>query len=425
MKLSLHHQIYFFTISSCLLFVVLVISILWSTQVVDVASKREKYANMIEGHTNTLKQFITRENIYASNYNAKKWLALENKFEELLQLVPHLTPQQHTIQNSIKSQNRNVMRLFNAINKNKLKNADETIKKHLKIRLLTQLEAIRSDSMQLSTIAQKDIKNIIRNQIIFVLSILALVIFTLVYGIFNFVKIFRTSLKEVKLAFEKNHSGNFQKIQLSNQSEEFNSIAHAFNAMNKKLSSTTVSLESMKKIVDERTHELEQLSNTDPLTQIANRRALFERGNYEFSRARRTKSPLALIMIDCDLFKNINDKFGHLFGDEVLKNLCNVCSKEVRNIDFFARYGGEEFIIILPNSELSGAVQTASRIQRSLARNCTIFEGNEVCVTLSIGISTLSDKHNNFEQLISDADKAMYQAKNNGRNRIEIIENDL
>jgi diguanylate cyclase (GGDEF)-like protein len=404
---------------------VLVISILWSTQVIDVASKREKYANMIEGHTNTLKQFITRENIYASNYNAKKWLALENKFEELLQLVPHLTPQQHTIQNSIKSQNRNVMRLFNAINKNKLKNADETIKKHLKIRLLTQLEAIRSDSMQLSTIAQKDIKNIIRNQIIFVLSILALVIFTLVYGIFNFVKIFRTSLKEVKLAFEKNHSGNFQKIQLSNQSEEFNSIAHAFNAMNKKLSSTTVSLESMKKIVDERTHELEQLSNTDPLTQIANRRALFERGNYEFSRARRTKSPLALIMIDCDLFKNINDKFGHLFGDEVLKNLCNVCSKEVRNIDFFARYGGEEFIIILPESELSGAVQTASRIQRSLARNSTTFEGNEVCVTVSIGICTVSDKHNNFEQLISDADKAMYQAKNNGRNRIEIIENDL
>ncbi|MFT5294598.1 MAG: diguanylate cyclase (GGDEF)-like protein [Colwellia sp.] len=425
MKLSLQQQIYFFTISSCLLFSVLVISILWSTQVIDVASQREKYAHNIEGHTNTLKQFITRENIYASNYNAKKWLSLENRFKELLILVPHLTPQQHTIQNSIESQNRNVMRLFNVINKNKLKNADETIKKHLKIRLLTQLEAIRSDSIQLSTIAQKDIKNIIKNQIIFVLSILALVIFTLVYGACNLVKIFRTSLKEVKLAFESNHSGNFQKIQLSNQSEEFNSIAQAFNTMNKKLSSTTVSLESMKKTVEERTHELEQLSNTDPLTKIGNRRALFERGNYEFSRAQRTKSQLALIMIDCDFFKNINDQFGHLFGDEVLKNLCKLCCKEIRNIDFFARYGGEEFIIILPDSELSGAVQTANRIQRSLARNCTEFEGNEICVTVSIGICALNDKHNNFEQLINDADNAMYQAKENGRNRIEIIENNI
>jgi diguanylate cyclase (GGDEF)-like protein len=421
MKFSLQQQIYFFTISSCLLFIILVISILWSTQVIDVASEREKYAHNVQGHTNTLKQFIISENIYASNYNTEKWISLENKFDELLRLVPHLTPQQQTIQTSIESQNKNVIRLFNAIHKNKLRNADEIIKKHLKIRLLTQLEAIRSDSIQLSTIAQKDIKNIIQNQIIFVLSILALVIFTLVYGACSLVKIFRTSLKEVKTAFEKNHSGHFQKIQLSNKSEEFNSIALAFNEMNKKLSSTTVSLESMKKIVEERTHELEQLSNTDPLTKIANRRALFERGNSEFARVQRTKSKLALIMIDCDLFKNINDKFGHLFGDEVLKNICKVCNKEIRSIDFFGRYGGEEFIILLPDSELSGAIQTAKRIQRSLANNCTTFEGKNVYVTVSIGICTVSDKHEKFEHLINDADIAMYQAKKNGRNRIEII----
>jgi diguanylate cyclase (GGDEF)-like protein len=421
MKLSLQQQIYFFTITSCLLFVILVISILWSTQVIDVASQREKYAHKVQDHTHILQQFITSENIAASNYNTKKWLSLENKFKELLRLVPHLTPQQHTIQSSIDSKNKNVIRLFNTINTNKLKNTEAIIKKHLKIRLLTQLEAIRSDSIQLSTLAQKDIKNIIKNQIIFVLSILAIVIFTLIYGACSLVKIFRTSLEEVKIAFEKNHSGHFQKIQLSNKSEEFTSIAIAFNVMNQKLSSTTVSLESMKKIVEERTHELERLSNTDPLTKIANRRALFERGNAEFTRVQRTKSQLALMMIDCDLFKNINDQFGHLFGDEVLKNLCKVCNKEIRSIDFFARYGGEEFIILLPDSELSGAVQTAKRIQRSLAKNCTAFEGKNVCVTVSIGICTVSDKHENFEHAINDADAAMYQAKINGRNQIEII----
>lgn len=425
MKFSLQQQIYFFTFSSCFLFVALVVSILWSTQVVELALKREEYANKVENHTNTLKHFILSENIYASNYNSDNWLALDNKFTQLLHLAPSLTPQLQTIQNSIESQNKNVLRLFNTITRNKLKNADDIIKKHLKVRLITQLEAILSDSIELSMIAEKDIKAIVKHQIIFIVSILALSLFILIFGAFKLIKIFRTSLKEVKSAFEKNHSGHFQRIQLSNQSEEFNSIANAFNAMNKKLSETTISLESMKKIVAERTSVLEKLSNTDPLTKVANRRALFERGNAEFSRVQRTKGRLAVILLDCDFFKNINDKYGHLFGDNILINLCKVCIGEIRNIDFFARYGGEEFIILLPDSELNGALETAKRIQRSLANNCITFEGKEVFSTVSIGICTVKEQHKNFEQLIKDADAAMYKAKMHGRNRIETVEEQL
>lgn len=422
MKLSLQQQIIFFTLGSCLLFVVLVASILWSTHVVDITLKREQYAHKVEDHTNILKQFILSENIYSSNYNTSNWLTLENKFDDLLQLAPNLTPQQQTIQNSIVSQNKSVQRLFNAINKNKLKNANQAIKKHLKTRLITQLEAIRTDAIQLSDIAKKDIKNVIRNQIIFVLLTLIFIIVALVYGAFRLTTVFKTSLNEVKNAFKKNHSGNFQKIQFSNPTEEFDSIATSYNEMNKKLSITTVSLESMKKIVDERTSKLEELSNTDPLTQIANRRALFERGNAEFSRIQRSKSQLTIMLLDCDLFKDINDKYGHVFGDKVLKHLTDICKKAIRSIDFFARYGGEEFIIILPDSSINGAIETAKRIQHSLANHGIKFDEKEICITVSIGISTVNDKHDNFEQLIKDADMAMYKAKTNGRNRIEIIE---
>jgi diguanylate cyclase (GGDEF)-like protein len=421
MKISLQQHIYFFTLSTSLLFTVLVVSILWSIQVVDVALEREKYANKVENHANILKQFIISGNIYASDYDTDNWFVLDSQFTELLKLTPSLTPLQQTIQNSIESQNKNVLRLFTTINKNKLKNADEIIKNHLKTRLIAQLEAIRSDSKQLSTIVQKDIESDIKQQVMLILSILALSLFILIYGAFKLVKIFRISLKEIKRAFAKNRSGNFQKIQLSNHSDEFDSIANAFNDMNKDLSETTISLESMTKIVAERTQVLEQLSNTDPLTQVANRRALFERGNYEFSRVQRTKSQLAVVLLDCDLFKNINDKFGHLFGDEILKNICKICTEEIRNIDFFARYGGEEFIIILPDSGLSGALETAKRIQRSLADNCITFEGKDVFVTLSIGICTVNDKHTSFEQLIQNADVAMYKAKASGRDRIEFI----
>lgn len=423
MKLSLQQQILLFTLISSALFVVLVTSIIWSTQVVNITVKRVQYAHQVEDQTNVLKQFILSENIYSSDYNTDNWLALEEEFNTLLKLSPVLTPQQQTIQNSISSQNKSVQRLFNAIHKNKLKNANPAIKKHLKVRLITQLDAIRTDSIQLSNISDQDIKNVIKNQLIFVLLILILIIFTLAYGAFRLIKVFKTSLNEVKMAFKENHSGHFQHIHFSNPSEEFESIAKAFNDMNEKLSVTTISLESMKKIVKERTQKLEQLSNTDSLTKVANRRALFERGNAEFSRIQRTKGQLAIILLDCDLFKNINDKYGHVFGDKVLIHLSDICTKEIRSVDFFARYGGEEFIIILPDSGLPAAIETAKRIQQSLASHFIKFEEKDITITISVGISTANEQHNNFEALVKDADSAMYKAKENGRNRIETTEN--
>lgn len=422
MNVSLSQRIYFFILSCCLLFAVLVSSILWSSQKVELAYSREYYAHKVENHVNSLKELIISDNIYDNNYSADNWLTSHSKLINLLKLAPSLTPQQQTIQNSINSQSQNVKRLFSKINENKLKNASEVIKKHLKTRLMTQLEMIRSDSVQLSTIGQKNIHNVIKREALFIICVLAVSILILLYGSFRLSKIFRTSLNEVKKAFEKNHSGHFQQIQLSNHSDEFDSIVKAFNSMNHKLSETTVSLETMKNIVEERTHELEQLSNTDPLTKVANRRALFERGNMEFSREHRTHNKLTLILLDCDYFKNVNDQFGHQVGDELLKHVCQICNQEIRDIDFLARYGGEEFIIILPDCDLNGGVETANRIQRSLAKHSLTIEDKEVNMTLSFGVCMLSDKHANLDQLINDADQAMYLAKNNGRNRIEVYE---
>jgi len=420
MEISLSQRIYIFTATCCLLFVGIVLSVLWSIQTVELALSRDNYALQVDNQANLLKQLATRDNIYASDYSDTNWLESQRKLSNLLELSPALTPHLQTIQNSINSQNKSVKLLFKKMTDNKLKNASVAIKNHLKARLITQLEAIKSESFQLSAIAFKDIHNTVKKVILFIVLLFTISITVLLYCAFNLTKTFRTSLKEVKRAFAKNHSGHFQKIELSIKSKEFNSIANAFNLMNQKLSETTVSLEVMKKVVEERTQVLEQLSNTDPLTKVANRRALFDRGNMEFSRAIRNKNKLALLLLDCDFFKNINDTFGHLVGDEFLINICKICHKEIRDIDFIARYGGEEFIIILPNCNSIGAFETANRIQESLARNCKIIEGKKVCTTLSIGISALDGKHQNFDQLINDADLAMYLAKKNGRNRIEV-----
>lgn len=268
MKLSLQQRIYLFTLGSCFLFGVLVASILWSTKAVNLALKRDKYAHEVEERTNVIKQFILTENIYASNYNNEHWLTLYSKYSELLSQISDLTPQQQAFQNNIESQNKNVLRLFNAINENKLKNANEVIKKHLKKRLMTQLETIRSDSLQLSRIVRNDIQRVISHEIIFILSIFSLVIFTLVYGAFRLNKIFRTSLKEVKNALEKNHIGDLQKIRLSEGTEEFKDIATAFYEMNQELSETTVSLKSVKQTVAKRTKILELIASDVSLSVI-------------------------------------------------------------------------------------------------------------------------------------------------------------
>ncbi len=182
---------------------------------------------------------------------------------------------------------------------------------------------------------------------------------------YNLIRIFKTSLHEIKHAIEKNSYDDFQKIELSQKSSEFDDIVQKFNSMNRKLSETTVSLDVMKQVVKERTQFLEKLSNTDPLTQVANRWALFERGEMEFSRVLRSKSNLALILLDCDLFKDFNDKFGHQFGDEILIHICKICKQEIRDIDFLGRYGGEEFIIVVPDCDEQGGVEIAKRIQSS------------------------------------------------------------
>lgn len=420
MKISLSKRIYFFTMSCCLLFAVIVSSILWSSQKVELAFSRNNYAQKVENHTNILKQLITSDDIYDINYNADNWLLSQSKLVNLLKSAPILTPQEQTIQNSIIRQSNNVKRLFNKISENKLKNANKTIKKHLQTRLMTQLEIIRADSLQLSTIVQSDIHGVIKREAATIILILSVSFFILFYGAFQLTHIFRTSLNEVKSAFEKNHSGHFQKIQLSNYSDEFEVIVLAFNLMNHKLSETTVSLTEMKKIVEEKTHVLEQLSKTDPLTQVANRRALFERGNIELAREQRTHNPLSLMLLDCDYFKVINDQFGHQVGDELLKHICNICAQEIRDIDFLARYGGEEFVIIVPDCDLNGGAEIAKRVQEALVNQCLKIDNKDICITLSIGISTLTNKHRTFEQLIIDADKAMYQAKEKGRNRIEV-----
>ena len=165
-------------------------------------------------------------------------------------------------------------------------------------------------------------------------------------------------------------------------------------------------------------HELEQMSRIDGLTQIYNRKYWQESLEQEYAKAKRHSKSLSLIMLDLDNFKSLNDNYGHQGGDVVLMEVTAQVSKLLRLEDVFGRYGGEEFAIILPETDIAGAVNVANRICKHIANLNFNYQTQRIKVTASLGVAQASDEALSHEELITHADKALYQAKANGRNQV-------
>lgn len=165
--------------------------------------------------------------------------------------------------------------------------------------------------------------------------------------------------------------------------------------------------------------ELYKMAVVDPVTNVYNKRFFIERLKEEFSHSRRSKIPMALLMVDVDFFKKVNDTHGHLAGDMLLHQLAKIMKDMIRNEDVLARYGGEEFAAILRGTNKTGAYNLAERIRQKVASAPLIFEEKKIPVTISIGVAALDDglKHDTQEEFIKDADEKLYQSKQNGRNK--------
>jgi diguanylate cyclase (GGDEF)-like protein/PAS domain S-box-containing protein len=166
--------------------------------------------------------------------------------------------------------------------------------------------------------------------------------------------------------------------------------------------------------------ELEQLAITDHLTNLYNRRHFMQRGVEEFRRAQRSKRPLSLLMLDIDQFKNINDTHGHEAGDFALKQVAETLRSNLREIDIIGRMGGDEFTVLLPDTALNDAFNLAERVRLDIEQTALQILGEVVpiFVTVSIGVAASTGKLTHIDKLLKDADRALYQAKRAGRNRV-------
>ena len=166
-----------------------------------------------------------------------------------------------------------------------------------------------------------------------------------------------------------------------------------------------------------------KLATTDPLTGLYNRRHYFDLAEQEVARSRRYGHPLACIMFDIDYFKRINDSYGHLFGDRVLKGMVWRCRENIRQVDIFARYGGDEFVILLPETGLQRSKQLTERLCHGFQNQPLKIDEREIPITLSMGVASMPGDHDlALDILLNRADEALYDAKEKGRNRISVWE---
>ncbi|MDX2370836.1 MAG: GGDEF domain-containing protein [Colwellia sp.] len=170
--------------------------------------------------------------------------------------------------------------------------------------------------------------------------------------------------------------------------------------------------------LEESVKELHKLSMIDNLTNIYNRRYFFKMSQDIISLAKREEKKVSLLMIDIDHFKNINDTYGHQGGDSILINLVKEIEKVMRKSDVFARIGGEEFAVLLHNASVEGAIVIAEKIRATIENKTFIYNTTTINLTISIGIAELNKNNTTIETLYTQADKQLYFAKNNGKNRV-------
>lgn len=162
--------------------------------------------------------------------------------------------------------------------------------------------------------------------------------------------------------------------------------------------------------------QLRELADLDGLTGLLNRRYWEQCLAHEFARHLRYDEPASLVIFDIDHFKRFNDTYGHQLGDEVIREVARLTRQLARETDFAGRYGGEEFVVLLPNTDSQGAVQFAERLRKSIARLLIDHQGEDLSVTISLGVAGMGADLATYQDLIEAADQALYQSKERGRN---------
>ncbi len=409
-----------FVMTSLSIGVVVVIALIYIWQNIEKSLERLDYTIQLETSAFELQKLIVIESVSPLN-SQSRWIENHKVLKMHLSKPVDLEPAQQPFFNSIKSKTDSLLILYKQLQRLSAENANHEIINHLMQRQLLQVESILEDTQSLAKLSTLSINSVFKQQIIIIAVMLSFGIILLLISTNQLVNYFHRLINKLEHSINKVRQGKYEIIEPLDEINDFSDFIKRFNQMSQQLEKTTVTRDVLQQIVEERTSALKEISETDPLTSIPNRRALFEKGEKEFSRAVRHQSEFSVLMIDCDKFKQINDKYGHLIGDKILIQLGKIFKSKIREEDYLGRYGGEEFLILLPLCDQVSAFEKAEAIRETVCSKAYSDDDLTINYSVSIGVASLKGNHKNFEHLISQADDALLKAKENGRNRVEII----
>lgn len=215
----------------------------------------------------------------------------------------------------------------------------------------------------------------------------------------------------------------FTNKKLKKRNKQLQKAVKREEMLNERILDRTIEIKNANEKIEKLNKELEYSSNHDKLTNIYNRGAIMRFLENDINRTNRTSNNLSIIMFDIDLFKNVNDTYGHLAGDEVLRQLSILVKNNIREIDLMGRYGGEEFLIVLPDTDINEAEMLAQRLKVKIEE--TIFPTckEELSITISQGLAQYI-KHESIDSYIERTDTALYEAKHAGRNCFKLAKHE-
>ena len=200
---------------------------------------------------------------------------------------------------------------------------------------------------------------------------------------------------------------------------EIGQLTRVFNMMADRLRRSRAEVQATHEALQAQNHLLEELAASDSLTGLYNRKKLDEILAEQFARFRRNRRPFAVLMLDLDHFKSINDTHGHVAGDQVLVDLAAILGQTIRSIDYASRYGGEEFVVVLVETPVQPALDVAERIRSAVEGHAIVAGGVRIAVTVSLGVADSRAEDAGPEAALARADQALYEAKRAGRNRVQ------
>lgn len=395
------------------------LSLFWATYQINKTLNHDEFTKTTLVIVSNLSYQLHSKYQQNSSFASTNFKTLQIQLNEHLKNKPDISPHINSLITKLEQRNKSILALSNHLNAIEKTDKNLAIRKHLIDKLLTQTNGFREDSIRISFLLHDEIKKIISAQLIGLIIIMFISFFILTIGI---TKIFRTINHSLSILTKRSIAvgkGDFINPIQGLNDDEFGTVAKHFNHMLHKLSETTASKDSLQQLVDERTEELKKLSEIDALTKIPNRRFYNQRITSDIASEKRKGRSLGLLMIDIDLFKGYNDGYGHDMGDIVLSRIAQAIRESLpRATDSVSRYGGEEFVVLLPSTDTEGALVIAERI-RTYIKSLAIPHDHSPdykVVTVSIGASSLKGDELNEIDLLKQADLALYQSKENGRN---------